>query len=859
LMTPAPVRPHNESALAVQGLQAGRECGSWPLAMARIDACLREHATSPSRSVVLLSHSALVAEARRAWALHRPQGLVPRFATPRQWADSLAPWRGGPEDWSRDPARDVLVAGGWLDRVVRERIDAGLRRELVARLVDAAGQLVPLAAACPPSQRQAWAEARRAALPPIGAGHTRWEALVAHVALAWVGACGFDTDVLWSAIARADADRLLWLPGHHPDPLAAALLAQWGGAGERLAWGGDGAAEPVLPRVIGCTDFEHEAASASACVIEHLNAGRTPVALIANDRLLTRRISALLLGAGVRVRDEAGWKLSTTQAGAAFMALLRAAAPRASSDEVLDWLKLAPAFDAAAVRRAERALRRLGVALWSAAPLEHRPPGVDALLGALQAPRPLLHWLRDVDTALRQSGQYDGLDADAAGQQLLALLRLGEAAHELDGLGEEAGDTTRRRWSLAQFAAWAREVLEGAGFQPDVAGAPQVVVLPLAQRLGRPFSAVVVPGCDERSLPASPEPAGAWTHEQRTALGLPDREALRAAQASAWATLFDGTPLDLLWRHQDGGEARLPSPLLAALDIEPVAPALDRRDIAAAGTPSPMPVAPGLVPERLSASAYEDLRRCPYRFFALRLLRLSEAEELDAEADARDLGNWLHNLLRAFHEQRRDARPGEAADRAALDALAEQEATRMGLTHEAGAAAFLPYRAQWPALREGYLRWLQAHEASGHRFVEAEAAHQAQAGRWALHGRLDRVDHGPEGRALLIDYKTESRQTTRDRVKLPFEDTQLAFYAALLGATDLRAAYLSLTDARSGPDDAAQLVEQLELPTARNALLEGIVSDLDRIAAGAPMPALVEGSTCDFCAARGLCRKDFVA
>jgi len=32
-----------------------------------------------------------------------------------------------------------------------------------------------------------------------------------------------------------------------------------------------------------------------------------------------------------------------------------------------------------------------------------------------------------------------------------------------------------------------------------------------------------------------------------------------------------------------------------------------------------------------------------------------------------------------------------------------------------------------------------------------------------------------------------------------------------------------------------------------------------RIAAGAPLPALGEGSVCEFCAVRGLCRKDYWA
>jgi ATP-dependent helicase/nuclease subunit B len=42
----------------------------------------------------------------------------------------------------------------------------------------------------------------------------------------------------------------------------------------------------------------------------------------------------------------------------------------------------------------------------------------------------------------------------------------------------------------------------------------------------------------------------------------------------------------------------------------------------------------------------------------------------------------------------------------------------------------------------------------------------------------------------------------------------------------------------------------------RDLLVEGIQHDLARIADGPAMPALGEGSVCDYCAARGLCRKD---
>jgi len=64
------------------------------------------------------------------------------------------------------------------------------------------------------------------------------------------------------------------------------------------------------------------------------------------------------------MRDETGWKLATTRAGAAVMALLAAARRDASADAWLDWLKSAPIGSgrAAALEALEAALRKHQVA-----------------------------------------------------------------------------------------------------------------------------------------------------------------------------------------------------------------------------------------------------------------------------------------------------------------------------------------------------------------------------------------------------------------------------------------------------------------------------------------------------------------
>ncbi len=106
---------------------------------------------------------------------------------------------------------------------------------------------------------------------------------------------------------------------------------------------------------------------------------------------------------------------------------------------------------------------------------------------------------------------------------------------------------------------------------------------------------------------------------------------------------------------------------------------------------------------------------------------------------------------------------------------------------------------------------------------------------------------------LVIDYKTESDSVTRQRIQSGAEDTQLPFYAALLHHDTLRAAYVNV-----GERGETQLHEQDEVVHLRDVLIEGIQHDMARIAAGAPLPALGEGSVCEFCAVRGLCRKDYL-
>jgi len=336
---------------------------------------------------------------------------------------------------------------------------------------------------------------------------------------------------------------------------------------------------------------------------------------------------------------------------------------------------------------------------------------------------------------------------------------------------------------------------------------------------------------------------------------LASRETLEAAQRAAWAAALHNSSCELIWRQSDAsGEPVRPSPLVQALQLDhalqPSADPRTPRDVTVQPTEYPTPSGALLPLENISTSVYEDLRRCPYRFFALRQLGLRSADELDAEIDKRDFGNWLHAVLGHFHETLAEAATQDAQERTAL---IEEAARRATQELSLSAAEFLPFAAAWPAVRDGYLNWLTGHEAGGAIFVEAEPWKEQSLGTLRLIGRLDRIDRMPDGQAFVIDYKTESAAVSKERVKDPTEDTQLAFYAALVADDTLRAAYVNVGEKSSG----TQTVEQPAVVEARDALVAGIIDDFTRIAQGAALPPLGEGAVCDYCAARGLCRKDF--
>jgi len=796
-------------------------------------------------AVWLLPFAALLPLARRATV--ELGGWPPRIETPQTLAAQLAPAPATPPgaysgDARRDTlrARQLMRATAW-GRTWAQR-DAGAFDAAQASLLTTARTLASHAATLAPAERPAWWQAARELLAPQAAYR---EGQLALLAIDWVAAHdAAATDVLFDlrpgllvALQAGGADALT-------ERLLAAQAARGAAALRLLAdapastpWWTVASAPPALAAF---TDAETEAQAVAARVLTELRQGQ-PVALVALERRVVRRVHALLARAGAAVQDDTGWRLPTTRAGARVMQALRAARARpeatdaASRDAWLAWLKDTDWAAPAAVDALESAWRGRSLALarreqaealWAEA-AAHLAPWHD------QPQRPLADWL----ALLAQAVPTDAADPAAAAVALALTAPSGLVA------------TLR----LDAFITWVDAALEQAVYVPRLTTAAQVVITPLARAMLRPFAAVLVPGADAQRLGQGLADAGLLTPAQAARLGLPTPDAQRLREAQVLAQLLRQPRLALSWHQAEGGRPLAPSPLLERLALAQGGGALPAWDAAPPqrawpATPSapPQPDASAAAwPASLSASALAAWRACPYQFFARTLLGLAEDAELEADRSRADHGSWLHATLDCFHASR-----SGMDDAAELRAAARTAQADLGLTD----AALLPFRALFDSLVPRYLDWLHARDAEGWRVAHSEATRRGTG----LHGRIDRIDTGPAGRVQLLDYKSGSASRLKDGLKAPLEDTQLMVYAALAlqsgdaVADGLAAAYLPLGE-RSGA------LTELPNPDVAEALSlwwPAVAAELARGRAGEPLRALGQGDTCTHCLARGLCRRD---
>lgn len=626
----------------------------------------------------------------------------------------------------------------------------------------------------------------------------------------------------------------------------------------------------------GAASLEEEAGVADSQVRRWLLEGRSRIAVVAQDRLAARRLRALLERSRVLVEDETGWTLSTVAATTVAMRFLDCVSGDFYHRDVLDLLKsplifgdMAPEARKAAVHALERLVRAHGVigglhALRSVARGQDLPDeafsALDRLEGAAKrlALRfaPLGLWLDRLSEALAVLGAERPLEADAAGAQLLDLLRRLRREVGADG----------PKMKLPEWRRWLDRQLESETFRDRDVTSPVVFTHLAAARL-RAFDGVVLLGCDAAHFPGRGDAGLFFNQAVRRELGLPGREdELDAVRRDVVGLIARAGEVLVTWQKQLRGEDNLVSPLFELLDAfhrlgygatlvdgarhAALRPAQTEAP-AAVPAQAPAPAAPELLPASVSVVAWGSLIACPYQFFARHLLKLNELDEVREDVDKRDYGEILHGVLKRFH----DAHPVfSGVDPEALVAgLAAESERGFAPTLEANYLTHA-WLTRWKKLIPAYVAWQRSREAEGWRYAEGEASRTADLGPIILRGRLDRVDRRETAAGAefaVLDYKTQSERALRDRIEVPGEDVQLPSYALLQGAVS-ETAFLSLDQEKPAP--VAPKIGPADLAAQER---ERLIAVFGGVRAGSKLPAQGDDRTCAWCEMQGLCRKAY--
>jgi ATP-dependent helicase/nuclease subunit B len=456
-----------------------------------------------------------------------------------------------------------------------------------------------------------------------------------------------------------------------------------------------------------------------------------------------------------------------------------------------------------------------------------------------------------------------GLQADRVGVQLLQLLARLKAELQAE----------RTQLTFVEWRAWLSRQLENETFRDSGIASP-IVFTHLALTRMRSFDGVVMLGCDEAHLPGIGAETRFFNQGVRAQLGLPTlADDLDRQRADLAGLIANAQSVYVTWQSWRAREPNLLSPVFERLRVfHQIAFQDDLVDAAMAAVLPRVPVGqqrsaplarsapaprahPDLVPARISASGYNSLMACPYQFYARHMLGLNELDEVQEALEKKDYGEFVHAILRRFHERHPLLGALERGQlEAELGAISEQafaEALRTNFLSHA-------WLARWQALIPGYIDWQLERERSGWRFHAGEALREIRlvlaGGKQALlRGRLDRIDVRDDGcgpQYAVIDYKTQATDILRNKLESAGEDVQLGVYL-LLQTPSAAAAFLSLDKGRpvevSIDGDVAQLA---------GAVRARLVAMLDALHGGAALGAQGMEGVCRYCDVRGLCRKD---
>ena len=641
--------------------------------------------------------------------------------------------------------------------------------------------------------------------------------------------------------------------------------------------------------------------------------GNDNIAIISEDRKLSRRLRALLERANIQLQDKAGWSLATTQAATIIERWLECIEEDFSAYPLLDCLKSPfiniPAIDDESADNAStRDNFKKNIYRFEHDLIFHE--NVSSNIGQYKAKlkqrlNRLSHWpantyddlnytldyiqqtaapLTAFYTAEKNIALSDFLDALLNSLQQLGVIQGYQNDHAglvlLKTFAELKQSISYSNPELSWFDCriWLGMALESQNFRPATNDS-RVQLMTLEQASHLNFDCIVIAATESQHYPGSAKNQPFFNQAVRASLGLITWDKQRKQRHELFNRVLLSAPDVLLTAcNEENGEEKPVSPWLELLfnfyqlayNKKPDNPHLQQLVLSNSEvfnsddtelpeqSAKPAPGIPeDLIPESVSASAYQRIINCPYQYFSADGLRLKPLEELTEELKKSDYGERIHLILHCFHKGHKYY--GKAFSQSITQANAKQAeqylsklSIKIFLADLENNILHRSWLYRWQKHIPAYISWQIKQQLDWDIFLSEKNLEVTLDETLKIVGRLDRIDKSKENnRHAIIDYKT-GKTARQDDIDMG-ENVQLSIYA-LLDSEATEVSYLSVDSSYQKVETKSSLSgEDLEINREQNK--QRLLQLFKQMKNGEPMHAWGDAMVCGYCNFSGLCRK----
>jgi probable DNA repair protein len=338
--------------------------------------------------------------------------------------------------------------------------------------------------------------------------------------------------------------------------------------------------------------------------------------------------------------------------------------------------------------------------------------------------------------------------------------------HLLSSLG--ALDLAAAPMSSTQALSRLRDIAAHAPFQVENEGAP-VQIMGMLEAAGLNFDRLWIMGLNDEALPAPANPNPFLPISLQSEYKLPHSSSERELEFSnnLMERLLGSAPHAVVsYPEMEGDRALLPSPLVPAgpwLPLSREASSLDWIARIRAGVLTEQladAMTPPVTVDGMQAggsSLFKDMAACPFRAFAKHRLHAKPLEDARPGLSYKDRGTAVHKALELIwrelgsHTRLMELTPDQLREMLARDV--EAAINRLGVRY----GRTLERRR----LETLLAAWLEI-EKSREPFIvsKTEDERLVMVNGLQVRTRADRVDELPDGRAIIVDYKTGALSST---------------------------------------------------------------------------------------------------